>query len=155
MTSPDFRKMTLSWALQETRQHVIDRRAMGGQVEHGICGIIRHVVLQHSGLDPHRPDARTPWFLAVDLHQVQMVTDFLDLAESWPGHSGHRSFPVPSGSVHPAMAFFQSQGDLELWSTSTEYGQARWALLDWCQTQMQPHHRLRRWIRQQCQRFTK
>lgn len=155
MSAPDVSKMTLSWALRETRQHVIDRRALGGQVEHGICGIIRHVVLQHSGLDPHQPDLRSPWYRSVGRYQDELITQFLDLAESWPRSSGNYSYPVPSDGVHPATAFHRAYSVLELWSTSTEYGQARWALLAWCQTQMQPHHRLRRWIRSQWQRFTK
>lgn len=51
-----------------------------------------------------------------------------DLMEDWPEHSGNRHFPVGHPRMGASAAFAQV---LNLWDRDTEYGRARWRLLDY------------------------
>jgi len=44
----------------------------------------------------------------------------------WPKYSGWPRYPVPHPVLEPENAFYRC----DLWDKATEYGQARWELLD-------------------------
>jgi len=68
-----------------------------------------------------------------DQDWVQILTSrfhhqFLDLAESWPQHSGRHPWPVPHVGGDPVMRY---QRYMDFWNPDQAYGQARRELLAW------------------------
>lgn len=75
-----------------------------------------------------------PWFgicLNLDQALTDRTVDAYDWiathAKAWPEYSGDEAYPVPHPTCDPRDAFNDTEN---LWDTSTEYGRARYRLLD-------------------------
>ena len=57
-----------------------------------------------------------------------------ELFKTWPKYSGNREFPIQVEGEDPQATYIYCKN---MWSNSTEYGQLRWELLNYCIAQLQ------------------
>ena len=56
------------------------------------------------------------------------------LFRKWPKFSGIIDYPVPHPTESPCVAYAET---VDMWDRRTEYGQARWDLLDFCISELE------------------
>lgn len=97
---------------QTLHQLLLQLREAGPTTDFGICCQVKHLC-----------DSK------------QLYDELRALFSRWPEFSGHPEFPVPHPDQSPSQAFHT---EVDLWDRSTEYGAARWRLLDWLIEQTEP-----------------
>lgn len=102
-------ELTLHRALCEIRKRRIEP-------DHGICSNLLEQLLQ---------DLKWP--------EVQRLNGlFRVLCTMWPEYSGAVEYPVwTDRSMGPDRQYVLAQEAGTMWDSSTDYGAARWRLLDW------------------------
>lgn len=96
---------------------------MGHTITTKICTL---VALKDLHADPNKSGGICPEFNAYKLGGVCYLY-MRKVMLSWPKRTNDTPFPVPSGRVSPCVAY----NNFDKWSKRSEYGKARWELLEY------------------------